>query len=990
MPVYVCNVDEAISSQEQKMRRLPYFVLLLVACLTNAWIPQSTLRAQGWINIYPRFVVTAPTDLLQFPNGDYLLTDNHSYMTGATSSILCTASRIDPNGDTIWTKPMGFSQQGPNTYFAFDAELDYEGGFVLIGSRKDSSFQHSQATLKHIDDSGQLDWAHDLVPGEGLSVIQALDGGYIIGGIHKDSLNLATYDDYFIAKTDAQGSLVWMQTLPFQSRNYMEWTTWDETIRILETPSHDLLVMSQSDSLGANHGTFLVKTDAQGVIQWQREYWQAPDNNAFWATDMCVAPNGGLAMVGKDSNDVALFVLTDSLGNIQQYRTDAAYDGNTYGLSSICPTVDGGYLVGGGRRCTKLDAAGNIMWYKEMATSAGIFPQVLENDNHELLFAFSYIHPTLIVPQGSAVAKLDSLGHLYSNFIEGTVYADLDADCVQDSADIPVPNLLVWTTPMTFYATTDLSGHYEVEVDTGSYTLALNQLSNYFQVLCPASGHHTPTFTSPYDTISGLDFALDVFPCPVLQVEVNTPFLRRCSTSTYYASYGNLGIFPALNARVEVILDPWLTVTGASIPWLLPQVGDTFLFDVGTVLPFGSGDFQIYTTLSCDPNIIGMTHCVSAHIYPDTSCAIPDPQWDGASIAVEGSCINNDTVRFRIINQGASPMSSPGGLVILEDDILMMAGTFDLDAATDTIIDIPANGKTYALIAEQRPGHPGRSNPRAFVEACDTNSLGGFSTGHILTHAQDEADFFIAIDCDQNIGSYDPNDKQASPVGIGPNHYIAATDQLEYMIRFQNTGTDTAFKVIIRDQIDPHLDPLTFRAGVSSHPFTWRIHNSGEVEFTFNNILLPDSNVNAPASNGFVTYTIDQQPGNPDGTVIYNEADIYFDFNVPVRTNETFNEIASLPWSFLVYTIDVLEPQSPSVKVWPNPFSSTATIDLGERVYRNLDFELWDLSGRLVQRQSLHGTHEVTLQGAGLQVGMYIFKVVADGKAITGKIMLVN
>ncbi|MBL8964476.1 MAG: aldehyde dehydrogenase, partial [Phycisphaerae bacterium] len=49
--------------------------------------------------------------------------------------------------------------------------------------------------------------------------------------------------------------------------------------------------------------------------------------------------------------------------------------------------------------------------------------------------------------------------------------------------------------------------------------------------------------------------------------------------------------------------------------------------------------------------------------------------------------------------------------------------------------------------------------------------------------------------CLPNIGAYDPNDKQAVPVGYGPEHFIRAGDPLHYQIRFQNTGTDTAFTV---------------------------------------------------------------------------------------------------------------------------------------------------------------------------------------------------
>ena len=58
-------------------------------------------------------------------------------------------------------------------------------------------------------------------------------------------------------------------------------------------------------------------------------------------------------------------------------------------------------------------------------------------------------------------------------------------------------------------------------------------------------------------------------------------------------------------------------------------------------------------------------------------------------------------------------------------------------------------------------------------------------------------------------------------------------------------------------------------------------------DFIFNNIQLPDSNVNEPASHGFVKFKINQRANNPLGTVIENKAGIYFDFNEAVITNST-------------------------------------------------------------------------------------------------------
>ncbi|MEM6265452.1 MAG: SdrD B-like domain-containing protein [Bacteroidota bacterium] len=137
-------------------------------------------------------------------------------------------------------------------------------------------------------------------------------------------------------------------------------------------------------------------------------------------------------------------------------------------------------------------------------------------------------------------------------------------------------------------------------------------------------------------------------------------------------------------------------------------------------------------------------------------------------------------------------------------------------------------------------------------------------------------------------GSFDPNDKQVFPTGDGPEGNVPPeTKTLTYKIRFQNTGTDTAFFVIIRDEISSLLDLSTLKTIASSHPFSFQVDRNQRVGWRFDDILLPDSSTNEPASHGFVTFTINLRDSLPIGTQITNRAAIYFDFNMPIITNKT-------------------------------------------------------------------------------------------------------
>ena len=65
------------------------------------------------------------------------------------------------------------------------------------------------------------------------------------------------------------------------------------------------------------------------------------------------------------------------------------------------------------------------------------------------------------------------------------------------------------------------------------------------------------------------------------------------------------------------------------------------------------------------------------------------------------------------------------------------------------------------------------------------------------------------MECQPNIGSFDPNDKTAFLNGHFENEWVKSNTDIDYKIRFQNTGTDTAFTVVIEDQLSTLLDPAS-------------------------------------------------------------------------------------------------------------------------------------------------------------------------------------
>jgi hypothetical protein len=149
----------------------------------------------------------------------------------------------------------------------------------------------------------------------------------------------------------------------------------------------------------------------------------------------------------------------------------------------------------------------------------------------------------------------------------------------------------------------------------------------------------------------------------------------------------------------------------------------------------------------------------------------------------------------------------------------------------------------------------------------------------------------------QVICSFDPNDKAATPEGYAEPHYILAEDEIEYKIRFQNTGNAPANNVEIIDSLDvSHLDLNTFEVILSSHEMNTIVDPDGVVHFQFDNINLPDSVSDEPGSHGFVVYRIKPNANIQGGDEVNNTAYIYFDSNPAIVTNTTYHTIYDCAW----------------------------------------------------------------------------------------------
>lgn len=213
------------------------------------------------------------------------------------------------------------------------------------------------------------------------------------------------------------------------------------------------------------------------------------------------------------------------------------------------------------------------------------------------------------------------------------------------------------------------------------------------------------------------------------------------------------------------------------------------------------------------------------------------------------------------------------------------------------------------------------------------------------------------------IGSFDPNDK--SCLEGATISTLKVGDYLNYVIRFQNTGTAQAENIVVKDVIDTtKFDINSLQLITASHPQVTRIMNN-RVEFIFEGINLPATITNEQLSHGYIAFKIKTKSNLVIGNAITNRANIYFDYNFPIVTNLASTTVTALGTN---------EFENTSVAIYPNPARNHINISAKDTI---TSIQLFDSIGRLITTE-LNNSTETDLDLSLQQSGIYFVKVYTD------------
>lgn len=370
----------------------------------------------------------------------------------------------------------------------------------------------------------------------------------------------------------------------------------------------------------------------------------------------------------------------------------------------------------------------------------------------------------------------------------------------------------------------------------------------------------------------------------------------------------------------------------------------------GTVYAFSIISMSSNMTVSCPSSgIIYDTISPSVVIYPEKSFGLQCVTGSGHDLKVWGSTLWRPNDGFAQIHVQNSTCTAVTPVVSMS-----FSSKYSLSSASPTPASVTGNTITWNLASTTAFNAAPPPIFASFVTSGPTRVPGdsvrsAFMVTPIIGDIYTSNNNFN----DTNIirGPYDPNDITVSPSGFVPSGTV-----LDYTVRFENMGNDTAHNVYVLDTVSANLDMNSLEILASSARMDIAFMNAGGlniIKFDFPNIKLLDSSFHNECQGSF-RFRMKTKDGLADGTLIPHRVGIYFDGNDVVMTNNAQD------------TIGIPAPPPPvsvgdaamGVKIYPNPAREQLAITT-TAANNYSSFTITNAVGQVYVRQQISGTHTI-------------------------------
>jgi uncharacterized repeat protein (TIGR01451 family) len=828
-----------------------------------------------------------------------------------------------------WSRPLG----GTRADYGYDIQKTSDGGFLFAGNtwsnNIDVSGNHGDSVdlwVVKLNKLGRIQWQKSFggTSGEGFGkMICNTDGTTVlVTATYSNNGDVLGYhggQDLWVIKIDAEGNLLWQRCLGGSSQEEFRYadTTIDHGYIIA-----GYTVSNDGDVTGNNGGEdiWIVKLSASGNLEWQktlggsasdrpRFIMQNSDGNYVMVGS--TASSDGDVTAAKGNNDLWVVKLSSSGTIIWQKAyggtgSDTGFKGvfsNDGSLTILANTFSTDGDVTGRSSASNLDTwvvnvdynNGSINWQKSIGGAANETPVSLLRDADDMFLVGSYSNSTdadastnhgsydvlltrLTNAGGTAWTKCfggpseEMLRDIYNDvsdksyvFVATTCKGGGDVVGYHQNQTYPVDTSYdAWVVKVKYDGSLEwqrcLGGGtydylYSVKKSSGSsYVLAGQTISSDGDIKKNYGGWDAwAVEVGPVNTIKGtifLDNNLNG------SKDLNEPYYSNVIVSSGKSidsvssiPYGGLFIneVDTGNYATTVILnEPYYSIIplSASSNFTTYFNTDSINFALQPIPNKQDLTISIIPTIASRPGFASTYRIFYRNVGTTTISSgeilfKKDNRTTLVSSSPTVSTSNGDTLKWSYSN--FAPADTASVFVTLQ-------------VATPPTVNV---GDTLSYMAIVTP-----------VETDQTPS-------------NDTAVLKQVV-----VGSIDPNDKTENNGGIISSSFITDGNYLQYTVRFQNTGTADAINVIVRDTLGNRVDLSTLEVVTASHPYSLSIENGNQLIWTFNDIMLPASSVDEPGSHGYIVYRIRPKSDVVVGETIHNTASIYFDYNLPVLTND--------------------------------------------------------------------------------------------------------
>lgn len=194
--------------------------------------------------------------------------------------------KTDASGTHVWDRTLG----GYGSDGAWGVAQTSDEGFILTGwTFSNGPGYLGNAWLVKTDSLGIAEWDEAFGGSDadrGYSARETADGGYIMAG-YTGSIGAGLYDLYLV-KTDSEGTAEWSEAYGGSGRDY--------GYSVVQTFDDGFLAVGYTLSFGAGgDDMYLVRTNADGVLQWETTYGGSASDVAHAVVN---TGDGGYAIAG--------------------------------------------------------------------------------------------------------------------------------------------------------------------------------------------------------------------------------------------------------------------------------------------------------------------------------------------------------------------------------------------------------------------------------------------------------------------------------------------------------------------------------------------------------------------------------------------------------------------------------------------------------------------------------------------------------------------